>query len=182
LTKLNISSIIPPMRLRHFRFPLLFLAQALDPGRLAFRKGIVPHCFTLGRGALQPGSPTLAHAASEPRCQPLLPICVIVLDCSSRPFCIKTPKNMPKMKKTIETIARAGPGPHRPHPAQEARVPASSPENLFKNRLKMRNNHADHPRMYGNGHQSPAHSKHSWESTKIWWILRPPKKHRLSEI
>jgi hypothetical protein len=74
------------MRLRFPLFALSHSAQALQPGRSAFNKGIVPLCF----------SPHF-----------VVPISFsvgIVFNCSDHPFFNKMAKNMPKIGKTIKTI------------------------------------------------------------------------------
>jgi hypothetical protein len=83
------------MKLRHFLFPRPYLAPAAAPGRFAFNMGIVPLCFTLQ---------FVVPKSCNPR---------IVFDCSSYPFCPKTPQNSGIPDKTIETIIK-GPLPEYP--------------------------------------------------------------------
>jgi hypothetical protein len=102
------------MRLRFSSFSLSHIAQAIASGRCPFYQGIVPLCF----------SPHFVV--------PALAGVVIVFNSSSRPFFNKTPKYMPKMKKTIKQSAERASSLHRPHPSKGARMltgpPRASPK------------------------------------------------------
>jgi hypothetical protein len=74
------------MRLYFPLFRLSHIAQAIASGRCPFYEAIVPLCF----------SPRFVV--------PNLFGVWIVFNCSDHPFFNKTPKNMPKIGKTIETI------------------------------------------------------------------------------
>jgi hypothetical protein len=74
------------MRLRSTLCSLSHVAQANGSGRCPFYQGFVPLCF----------SPRSVTGHRSP--------VGFVSNCSSRPFFNKTPKTMPKIRKTIETI------------------------------------------------------------------------------
>jgi hypothetical protein len=77
------------MRLRFSLFSLSPIAQAIGSGRCPFDQGIVPLCFA--PHFVVPNSFGVW----------------IVFDCSDRQFFNKTPKSMPKMRKTIKQFILA---------------------------------------------------------------------------
>jgi hypothetical protein len=90
------------MRLRFPLFLLSHIAQAIASGRCSFYQRIVPICF----------SPHFVVPAS--RSTPVVLAGVwVVFNCSDHPFFKKTPKNMPKMEKTIKQSAERASRPHR---------------------------------------------------------------------
>jgi hypothetical protein len=98
------------------------LALGSRPGRLAFKWGIVSHCFTFHS---VPRRPFAKHAHGAP--------VAFVFDCSSHPFPKKTPQNMPKMQKTTGSILLhppAQPFKKCPKSRNNSRHPVISPRSF----------------------------------------------------
>jgi hypothetical protein len=74
------------------RLFIAYLARAIRSGRSAFNQGVVPRCFLRQFNLIIAGS------------------WIIVMDCSSRPFCQKMQKSSPILPKTIKQLSTGPPG------------------------------------------------------------------------
>lgn len=126
LTDMNVCSImVLPMRpISAIAFHDCF-APAPFPGRLPFKGGVVPLCFSPGEQASSLHRP-LRRTERRSRHQVIRMPLLIVPNCSSQRFFDKMPKSMPKLAKTIETIPAGQPrGSSKKAPNLETIRPAT---------------------------------------------------------